>query len=92
MYSNVLSKILFTLKNLRQQTKKAEIAYRLPKTVTEVLCYKTPNGYTAYPICPTCKISFGREYQSYCDRCGQKLDWTQFSYDTCAKQFTPHTK
>ena len=29
----------------------------------------------AYWVCPNCKITFEREYQSYCDRCGQKLKW-----------------
>lgn len=29
-----------------------------------------------YPVCPRCKQTFDREYQRFCDRCGQKLDWS----------------
>ena len=28
-----------------------------------------------YYYCPRCKITLDREYQAYCDRCGQRLDW-----------------
>lgn len=34
---------------------------------------------TGYCICPRCNCTFEREYQSYCDRCGQKLAWNQFN-------------
>ena len=35
------------------------------------------SGYT-YPICPACKITLEREYQCYCDRCGQCLNWNRY--------------
>ena len=31
-----------------------------------------------YPVCPNCHCTFEREYQRYCDRCGQKLAWNLF--------------
>lgn len=37
------------------------------------------NASTGYYVCPNCNCTFEREYQSYCDRCGQKLAWTDFS-------------
>lgn len=46
-----------------------------PMRVRQVL--QLPSGYT-YPICPACEITLDREYQSYCDRCGQCLNWNQF--------------
>lgn len=46
-----------------------------PMRVRHVL--RLPSGYT-YPICPACRITLEREYQSYCDRCGQYLNWDQF--------------
>ena len=52
------------------------ITYRTPLPVTEVV--KFPNGY-AFPVCPRCKNTLEREYQSYCDRCGQCLSWKGFS-------------
>lgn len=32
-------------------------------------------GGTRYYICPRCHIPLDREYQAYCDRCGQHLGW-----------------
>ena len=26
-------------------------------------------------LCPRCRIPLDRDYQSYCDRCGQHLNW-----------------
>lgn len=48
------------------------IAYRVPLPVTKVLVLPNNNSY---PICPKCLISLEREYMSFCDRCGQKLNW-----------------
>ena len=52
-----------------------ELAYRRPMSVNEFLIYSNDN---AYPICPKCGSSMERDYQSFCDRCGQKLDWNDF--------------
>lgn len=46
-----------------------------PMRVRQIL--QLPSGHT-YPICPACKITLEREFQSYCDRCGQYLNWNQF--------------
>jgi rRNA maturation endonuclease Nob1 len=43
-----------------------------PLLVREAIVYKDNN---AYWVCPNCRSTFDREYQSYCDRCGQKLKW-----------------
>ena len=48
-------------------------SYRIALPVTQMVKYPT-RGY-CYPICPRCKRSMDREYVSFCDRCGQKLDW-----------------
>ena len=48
------------------------ISYRIPLPVTKVILYSDD---TTYPICPRCLISLEREYVSFCDRCGQRLDW-----------------
>lgn len=34
---------------------------------------------TGFHVCPGCNRTFEREYQNYCDRCGQKLAWNDFS-------------
>lgn len=50
-------------------------SYRLPMTVSEIYLYRDRN---TYPVCPRCKTTLEREYQSYCDRCGQALNWDKF--------------
>ncbi len=50
-------------------------AYRRPLAVSQIRLF--PDG-TGYPICPRCQLTLAREYQSYCDRCGQALDWDHF--------------
>ena len=52
------------------------VSYRIPLPVTKVIAYSK----TTYPICPRCAVSLDREYISFCDRCGQKLNWDFFEY------------
>ena len=59
------------------ETPEEALTYREPKQVTECRTYKC--GGT-YPVCPRCNITLEREYQSYCDRCGQRLNWKGFLY------------
>lgn len=90
LYKSTLCHNKKHLKILNKHNLYQELSYRLPKTVTEAFFCKLNDGFNAYPICPTCKISFEREFQCYCDRCGQKLDWTGFNYDTCIRRFAPY--
>ncbi len=57
-----------------------EIAFRSPMPVTQIRCfrYSYPYGHTGFPVCPRCGITMEREYQAYCDRCGQCLNWKDF--------------
>ena len=43
------------------------LLYRLPMCVKEFR--------RGFPVCPRCKRTIEREYQAYCDRCGQCLKW-----------------
>ena len=58
--------------------------YRTPMPVNQVFCMYDSNlgGLTGFPICPRCKISMEREWQAFCDRCGQHLDWQDFAKAT----------
>lgn len=47
-------------------------SFRIPMTVNEIHLF---NNDTAFSVCPRCHITLEREYQSFCDRCGQALDW-----------------
>lgn len=48
------------------------LAFREPMTVTHILLLERDG---AYPVCPQCGVSLEREYQHFCDRCGQRLSW-----------------
>ena len=52
--------------------------YRVPLEITEIAVHY---DRSSFPVCPRCKISIDREYQSYCDRCGQKLAWNLYYND-----------
>lgn len=52
------------------------VTYRAPMPVTKAITYTSDT----YPICPRCDRSLEREYMSFCDRCGQKLNWDFFDY------------
>lgn len=49
------------------------VSYRLPRPVTEIVEYAIDG---CFPICPRCRIPLEREYMVFCDRCGQRLDWS----------------
>ena len=57
------------------------LKYRIAMPVSEVMVFRTlscrdARSYvTGFYVCPWCKITLEREYMSYCDRCGQRLDW-----------------
>ena len=49
--------------------------YRLPMRVKEVYSFKWGADF---PRCPRCGATMEREYQLFCDRCGQRLNWSGF--------------
>lgn len=54
--------------------------FRIPKPVTELMVFPACLGKPAYYVCPRCKITMEREFMSFCDRCGQRLDWHGYRY------------
>lgn len=69
------------MRNNKQKRKwaKRELAFRTPAAVKEVFVF--PSG-SSFPVCPRCKTTMEREYQKFCDRCGQKLDWSLYEWAT----------
>ena len=65
----------WTTTNARHQ-----LEYRLPMRVTELMVFPSAFGWTSYYVCPRCHITMEREFQSYCDRCGQRLDWKRYRH------------
>ena len=55
-----------------------ENSYRVPMAVRTVRLIGSGPKASSYPICPKCGRTMDREYQNYCDRCGQALDWRYF--------------
>lgn len=66
-----------------------EVSYREPMKVTQIRCYRAFRVLTSFPVCPRCQTTLEREYQNFCDRCGQKLDWSVFGKATV---LFPHEK
>lgn len=64
-----------------------ELSYRIPMQVKnfrrQFFLYGT---YTVYPVCPHCQCCIEREFQAFCDRCGQKLDWRAYQHATLLKK------
>ena len=46
--------------------------FRRPMTVRRMRLFA--NG-DCYPVCPRCGLTLERDYQAFCDRCGQHLGW-----------------
>ena len=56
-----------------KETTEESLLYRQPERVAEIIVYR--NGVTV-AICPKCHKAIDRDYQAFCDSCGQKLKWT----------------
>lgn len=53
-------------------------SFRVPMSVTKCISTSHAGHLTCFPVCPQCEISLEREYQKYCDRCGQRLSWRNY--------------
>lgn len=51
------------------------LSYRLPLKIHSACVYLNPPEDCIYYQCPRCQTTLDREFVSYCDRCGQRLDW-----------------
>ena len=51
--------------------------------VSEILV--RPDG-CAFPICPRCETPLEREYQAFCDRCGQALLWRDYPHGAAVRR------
>ena len=61
--------------------------WREPLLVTKYTRYR--NGYV-FPVCPRCGCILDREYQDFCDRCGQALDWSVYDQAVLKETFEVH--
>ena len=56
------------------------LLHRRPMCVIVVRRYSFCPELSTYPLCPSCNLPMEREYQRFCDHCGQALDWKGFSH------------
>lgn len=55
-------------------------SYRRGMPVTGVRIFTTPlHGASSYYVCPRCSVTLEREFVAFCDRCGQRLDWKDYT-------------
>lgn len=57
-------------------------SFRVAMPVTQIYCYRVYHGFLDFPLCPRCGNPMEREYQAFCDRCGQCLSWKAYSKAT----------
>ncbi len=68
---------------LRFSTSDEELSYRIAMQVRYYRQHLSLyHSCSVFPVCPRCHCNLEREYQSFCDRCGQKLSWDFFHYAT----------
>lgn len=54
-------------------------SFQIPMKVNELVSLHIYDDQDSlFYVCPKCKISLERDFQSYCDRCGQRLDWKDY--------------
>ncbi len=60
---------------LNKRAMEEELKYRIKMRVREYIqCW----DLNCYPVCPRCGASMEVDFQSYCDRCGQALNWKKY--------------
>lgn len=62
-------------------------AYRVPLPVTKIRTFANGDSYS---VCPRCANTMDREYMCFCDRCGQKLNWSYFAFAKPSHAVTNH--
>ena len=57
-----------------------QLSYRIPKEVIDARLYRDIafSADTYFSICPKCNTTLERDYQNFCDRCGQRLSWNLY--------------
>lgn len=56
-----------------------ELSYRRARPVVHYRRSPFLDGSsTTFPVCPRCMSSMEREFQAFCDSCGQKLQWDDY--------------
>lgn len=76
----------------RESKISSAIAYRIPMEVSTIRVLGHGAGASCYPVCPKCERTLEREYQLFCDRCGQALSWTHFGSAAIIRDLDPSAR
>lgn len=60
----------------------AELQYRQPMRVSEIMVFTMLHGQTGFAVCPRCKLTMEYEYAAFCGHCGQRLNWSRYKHAT----------
>ena len=71
--------MLLELTDRASDEQSTALSFRTPMRVLAVRRYSACPELSTYPLCPRCNLPMEREYQHYCDHCGQALNWKGFS-------------
>lgn len=58
----------------QDRTPSGALEYRRPMQVCEIMVLSK----TGWAVCPRCGVTMDRERMAFCDRCGQRLDWSAY--------------
>ncbi|MDD4688804.1 MAG: hypothetical protein PHE51_03545 [Eubacteriales bacterium] len=58
------------------------LSYRASMEVYDTKKFATRDRDIYFPVCPRCSMTIEREFMSYCDRCGQRLNWNYYQGDS----------
>ena len=85
---NTLEKICIGFERMPNEllgfsTANEELSYRVGMQVAHYRRYYMASGFdTIFAVCPRCQGSLEREYQAFCENCGQKLNWDFYPHAT----------
>ncbi len=49
-----------------------------PMNVNKVYCKGESFSVAFLPVCPSCEAILHREFENYCEKCGQRLSWKDY--------------
>ena len=78
IHSFPLYSVSCVVSNLKEKTS-------YPNTVMKVKKACSYKWSADFPECPRCGSTMERDFQRFCDRCGQRLNWSQF--DECEVKY-----
>lgn len=68
-YPPMIDKIAF----IREQ-----LAFRMPRRIRTIV--RGTDGYSTF-YCPSCNTPIPRDFQEFCNSCGQHLDWDGINFN-----------